>query len=461
MFNKKITLFFICFSLILISGYFVLINKSYIKYKIKNALSLISIYSQNYQNLKEINKNLKIDLNQTNLDTINIVKEFGYIPFYFQNEKIFSIQNTNYIFNTFSTKVLTHDKSNDWPEYGTSYIDFYDNKIFLVSGSGIISFVNYDNTLKKKINFNLINSNIHKLIKYPEFIATRSSWGIKDILIKNNKIYLSHSNRVSKDCSNVQVLVSNLNYEYLDFELFFEQNNCIEAPDGYQAGGTLVDYGKNKVLIGFGDYQNFKDVRLKPDYLLGKIILVDEITKNFKIISQGHRNPQGIVFLEDKNIIINTEHGPQGGDEININKLENNELIPDYGWPISSYGEHYGYDGFDPNSEEYKIAPLHKSHKEYGFIEPIKYFVPSIAISKIIRIGKNTFLIGSMGNDIDEGDMSLHQVTFDDKFNKIIDHKVIPVYERIRDMIYIQDYNKIIIFGTSNKSLIFLDINEK
>ena len=65
-----------------------------------------------------------------------------------------------------------------------------------------------------------------------------------------------------------------------------------------------------------------------------------------------------------------------------------------------------------------------------------------------------------MGNDIDEGDMSL-QVTFDDKFNKIIDHKVIPVYERIRDMIYIQDYNKIIIFGTSNKSLIFLDINEK
>ena len=57
---------------------------------------------------------------------------------------------------------------------------------------------------------------------------------------------------------------------------FFEQNNCIEAPDGYQAGGTLVDYGKNKVLIGFGDYQNFKDVRLKPDYLFGKIILVDE-----------------------------------------------------------------------------------------------------------------------------------------------------------------------------------------
>ena len=111
--------------------------------------------------------------------------------------------------------------------------------------------------------------------------------------------------------------------------------------------------------------------------------------------------------------------------------------------------EHYGYDGFDPNSEEYKIAPLHKSHKEYGFIEPIKYFVPSIAISKIIELVKYipNWIYGEW---YDEGDMSLHQVTFDDKFNKIIDHKVIPVYERIRDMIYIQDYNKIIIFGTSN-----------
>ena len=60
---------------------------------------------------------------------------------------------------------------------------------------------------------------------------------------------------------------------------------------------------------------------------------MDEITKNFKIISQGHETHKEL-FLEDKNIIINTEHGPQGGDEININKLENNELIPDYGWPI-------------------------------------------------------------------------------------------------------------------------------
>ena len=89
MFNKKITLFFICFSLILISGYFVLINKSYIKYKIKNALSLISIYSQNYQNLKEINKNLKIDLNQTNLDTINIVKNLAIFHFIFKMKKSF------------------------------------------------------------------------------------------------------------------------------------------------------------------------------------------------------------------------------------------------------------------------------------------------------------------------------------------------------------------------------------
>ena len=435
-------------------------NRSFIKVKLNNILNQIATLSKVYDSFADINKNLKIDLVQTNQDTLNIINEYGYIPFKFKDTIIQSIDNDNYEFNIFSTKVLTHDKSNDWPEYGTSYIDFKNDNLILATGSGIISFAKLKNFQDKTINFRIIRSNIHELIKYPELISTRSSWGIKDILIKNEKIYLSHSNKISEDCNNVQVLVSEFNYDYLDFNIFFEQKNCIKAPDGYQAGGTLVNYDKNKILIGFGDYQNFKEVRSKPEYLFGKIILIDELTKKFEIISMGHRNPQGIIFVKDKKLIINTEHGPQGGDEINVNKLERNEKVPDYGWPISSYGEHYGYDSFDPNSEEYKAAPLHKSHEEFGFIEPIKYFIPSIAISKIVRVNENTFMIGSMGNDLEEGDMSLHKVTFNDSYNKIIDHKVIPVGERVRDMIYSEDFNKIIIFGSSNKSLIFLDVNE-
>ena len=58
----------------------------------------------------------------------------------------------------------------------------------------------------------------------------------------------------------------------------------------------------------------------------------------------GHRNPQGLYFDREKNFILATEHGPQGGDEINLIEVSkiNKDKIQNYGWPISSYGEHYG-----------------------------------------------------------------------------------------------------------------------
>ena len=67
-----------------------------------------------------------------------------------------------------------------------------------------------------------------------------------------------------------------------------------------------------------------------------------------------------------------------GGDEININ-ISPDEEIENYGWAVSSYGEHYGYPDRD-NSKLYEIAPLNKSHKKYGFTEPLKFFNPSIAL---------------------------------------------------------------------------------
>ena len=54
----------------------------------------------------------------------------------------------------------------------------------------------------------------------------------------------------------------------------------------------------------------------------------------------GHRNPQGLLIDKTNKFVLATEHGPRGGDEINLINLETNSL-PNYGWPISSYGTHY------------------------------------------------------------------------------------------------------------------------
>ena len=106
--------------------------------------------------------------------------------------------------------------------------------------------------------------------------------------------------------------------------------------------------------------------------------------------------PQGIYFDKENNFILETEHGPQGGDEVNlieVNKIIKNN-IQNYGWPVSSAGEHYG--GKIKNIKKYEKYPLYKSHTEHGFIEPLHSFVPSIGISEIVKIGPNKYVISSL-----------------------------------------------------------------
>ena len=85
-----------------------------------------------------------------------------------------------------------------------------------------------------------------------------------------------------------------------------------------------------------------------------------------EIYSYGHRNPQGIARHPDTGEIWVSEHGPQGGDEINI-------LSPgaNYGWPVITYGEEYGGG---------KIGE--GTHKQ-GMEQPLVYYVPSLATGGI------------------------------------------------------------------------------
>ena len=129
------------------------------------------------------------------------------------------------------------------------------------------------------------------------------------------------------------------------------------------------------------------------------------------------------------------------GEQININFNPDNKKIENYGWPIASYGE---------EGKFIKEAPLHKSHKDYGFIEPIKYYTPSIAISEIVKIPKtfnekftNDFFISTLGrkNQMNEGDRSIHHIRLNENYDQIIFEDIMPIGERIRDMIFIKEEN--------------------
>ena len=168
----------------------------------------------------------------------------------------------------------------------------------------------------------------------------------------------------------------------------------------------------------------------------------------------GHRNPQGLFYSNKYNFILSTEHGPKGGDEININ---HNPLskVKNFGWPLSSYGEHY-YKNY--SKRILAEAPLKKSHKKYGFVEPVKYFVPSIGISQTISINNEDteFLVGAMGNEIIDQDLGIHYIKLNKERKKVVDHKYTLLNERVRDMIITNDKKTIIIFLETTSTLAIL-----
>ena len=87
-----------------------------------------------------------------------------------------------------------------------------------------------------------------------------------------------------------------------------------------------------------------------------------------EIWSYGHRNPQGLAMNPATGDVWATEHGPQGGDELNLIKKGAN-----YGWPVIGFGVNYG-----------SGAAIHAATKKEGMEQPVVVWVPSIATSGLM-----------------------------------------------------------------------------
>jgi len=84
-----------------------------------------------------------------------------------------------------------------------------------------------------------------------------------------------------------------------------------------------------------------------------------------EIWSYGHRSPQGLAFHPETGDLWQNEHGPQGGDELNVIRPGVN-----YGWPVIGYGVNYG-----------EGAPIHHVVQYEGMEDPVHHWTPSIATS--------------------------------------------------------------------------------
>jgi len=416
----------------------------------KNEISIFAnqLKARNVQ-LAIIQKNLSNSGNDIN-DLIN-KNEINFQKV-FENKKLINLFDYNF------SKYTTNDIlfNGNLGAVGTAYIDFYNKEknIFLATYDGIFA----SSKINDLENFKKIKSNIRSLIKYEKFYL-HEQYGIKDILIDNNNLYVSFIGKRQNDCYDLRIITSELNENYLNFKLFYQTTDCVDTNNDHGfwahqgAGGRIVKIDNSNLLFSTGDFRNRPLAQeLKSDF--GKILKINIQNKKTDIVSLGHRNAQGLYYSKKFNFILSTEHGPKGGDEININ-IKPFLKVKNFGWPISSYGEHYAKHYSDKILKE---APLNKSHKKFGFMEPIKYFDPSIGISQIIPFNEEEteFLIGAMGNEIKDQDLGIHYIKLNEKRNKIIDHNYTPLNERVRDMIVSKDKKIILIFLETTNSLLIL-----
>jgi glucose/arabinose dehydrogenase len=392
------------------------------------------------------------------------------------SEEIIDINAEKLILSKFLLPIPSYTK---WGQKSVGYIDKINNKFIFVTGDGNIFYFDGNNISKNiiskpveeeiKLNLFKIKSNLSSL---NDGLGEVGKISVKDILIKNNQIYIAHINEKKENCHNIEIINAEVNFDYLKFSNFFTYDECFLDANIHATGGRMVSFESNKILFTTGDgLKKFGRHSQNVNSFFGKILEIDINTKKHEMVSMGHRNPQGLFYDRENNIITSTEHGPAGGDEINIIKISKNK-IPNYGWPISSYGVHEpdDIDRFKRQgllAETLKEQPFHKSHSDYGFEEPIKYYSPSIGISEIIKMPSNLnknfkdyYLVGSMGWNIEEFDKTLHYFKLNKEKNKIVKIGTTIIGERIRDLKYDKNNNIIIMILENSPSISFISLDD-
>ena len=177
----------------------------------------------------------------------------------------------------------------------------------------------------------------------------------------------------------------------------FETSPCLPVPrelvdpfGGHVSGGRLARLDGEHVLMTVGNHAyNYFSQDPAADY--GKTLRVNTTTGVAEIFTLGHRNQQGLLAAFDRTI-WSTEHGPEGGDELNILRAGAN-----YGWPYRTHGVEY----------EDTTWPL-AGGDSLVLEPPVFSWVPSIGVSNLVEVRQSAFpgwagdlLVGSLvGNSL-------------------------------------------------------------
>jgi cytochrome c2 len=143
-----------------------------------------------------------------------------------------------------------------------------------------------------------------------------------------------------------------------------------------ESGGRLAFLSDDRILVTIGDHamNGWGSVVQAPQdeaYSFGKIIQINLGDGSSEIFSRGHRNAQGLTVAGDGRV-WSTEHGPEGGDELNLIVKGGN-----YGWPFATYGTEYG---------GYSWPLIGDEGGDAAYVEPFLSWVPGLGVSGLIEV---------------------------------------------------------------------------
>jgi glucose/arabinose dehydrogenase len=269
----------------------------------------------------------------------------------------------------------------------------------------------------------------------PEVWATGQG-GLLEVLphpqfAQNNLLYLTYSKPCDKGATTALLRGRFDGTALTDAKDLFVADNCNTGNPHF---GSKLAFGRDGMLymtIGErgdrvrGQNTNIhggKILRLKEDGTVPPDNpFVGKPGYKPEIYSYGHRNPQGLAFHPDTGVLWATEHGPQGGDELN-----NIQAGKNYGWPIASYGREYAPNGAIVSEHPWKE----------GIEEPTMLWIPSIGASGLmVYTGaqfpewKGQLFAGGLSG------LQLHRFAFNEKGGLLGREAMIePLRQRIRDV---------------------------
>ena len=352
-----------------------------------------------------------------------------YIKFYLKKLGLIEnfISDSKEVKNLKNNKDLLEKESTEEIE-GNSYNMIY--KKVLNFDDRTASF--YVQPKDNKLSYNIflqegleINNNEIKEMNLPIEITFEKNGGVKSVFKIGDEKFALISAKKSFNCYSGLVFNLRDQNKILETECLPDYKNI----DFNGLGGAFTYYKKDLILsLGAPEWnsEEIRNLAQNDKSLLGKTLILNKNlfnkinkkkieNKYHKIFTKGHKNPQGITTLED--IIFSVEHGPQGGDEINILKEGSN-----YGWPLTSYGTLYN------NGKSFL-------KKDINSLSPIFTFLPSIAPSSIANCPNNlkkyykeNFCIMILTLK----DMSLYVALFDKKKLNLISLERFLIGQRLR-----------------------------